>query len=170
VVGGLTLCEGAFGALLSTTDHQRLRALIAASTILLTLVLALLWIPRFGLMGALAAHATSRLLLMLVLVAGTRLALGLHLPWRELSRLAAAAVLAALPAVGLALLTADPWLRFAAGVLYALLFIGFGLLLRAWRSEDADTLQEALARLPRLQTHIGPWLQRWGQRMREREA
>lgn len=170
VVGGLTLSEGAFGALLSTTDHQRLRALIAASSILLTLVLALLWIPRFGLMGALAAHATSRLLLMAVLVLGTRMALGLRLPWRELSRLAAAAVLAALPAVALALSTTDPWLRFAAGVLYALLFIGIGLLLRAWRSEDADTLQEALARLPRLQTRIGPWLQAWGQRMREREA
>lgn len=170
VIGGLTLSEGAFGALLSTTDHQRLRALIAASSIALTIGLALWWIPAYGLMGALAAHAASRLLLMAVLVLGTRIALGLRLPWRELSRLAVAGVLAALPAVAIALHTTDPWLRFAAGVLYAALFVGLGLLLRAWRSEDADTLHEALARIPRLQTRLGPPLQRWSQRMREREA
>lgn len=170
IVGGLTLSEGAFGALLSTTDHQRLRALIAASSIALTIGLALWWIPHHGLMGAVAAHAASRLLLMCVLVLGARLALGLRLPWRELSRLALAAALAAVPVVAIALHTADPWLRFAAGVLYALLFMGLGLLLRAWRSEDADTLHEALTRLPRLRTRLGPWLQGWSRRMREREA
>jgi O-antigen/teichoic acid export membrane protein len=170
IVGGLSLSEGAFGALLSTTDHQRLRALIAASSILLTIGLALWWIPLYGLMGALAAHAASRMLLMLVLVTGSRIALGLRLPWRELSRLALAALLAAAPALAIALNTADPWLRFAAGVLYALLFLGLTLLLRAWRSEDADTLYEALGRLPRARALLGPRLQRWSQRMREREA
>lgn len=170
IVGGLSLSEGAFGALLSTTDHQRLRALIAASSILLTIGLALWWIPLYGLMGALAAHAASRALLMLVLVSGSRIALGLRLPWRELSRLALAALVATAPALAIALYTDDPWLRFGAGVLYALLFLALTLLLRAWRSEDADTLHEALARIPRLQTRLGPPLQRWSQRMREREA
>jgi O-antigen/teichoic acid export membrane protein len=170
IVGGLSLSEGAFGALLSTTDHQRLRALIAASSILITIGLALWWIPLYGLMGALAAHAASRMLLMLVLVTGSRIALGLRLPWRQLSRLALAALLAAAPALAIALYTDDPWLRFGAGVLYALLFLALTLLVRAWRSEDADTLHEALARLPRLQSRLGPGLQRWSQRMREREA
>ncbi len=170
IVGGLSLSEGAFGALLSTTDHQRLRALIAASSILLTIGLALWWIPLYGLMGALAAHAASRMLLMLVLVTGSRIALGLRLPWRQLSRLALAALLAAAPALAIALYTDDPWLRFGAGVLYALLFLALTLLVRAWRSEDADTLHEALARLPRLQSRLGPGLQRWSQRMRERGA
>lgn len=168
VVGGLSLSEGAFGALLSTTDHQRLRALIAASSIALTVGLALWWIPLHGLMGAVAAHAASRLLLMCVLVLGSRIALGLRLPWRELSRLALAGVLAALPAVAIALQTSDPWLRFAAGVLYALLFMGLSVLLRAWRSEDADTLHEALGRSPRLQSIVGPWLQRWSRRLQVR--
>jgi O-antigen/teichoic acid export membrane protein len=170
IVGGLSLSEGAFGALLSTTDHQRLRALIAASSILLTIGLALWWIPLYGLMGALAAHAASRMLLMLVLVTGSRIALGLRLPWRQLSRLALAALLATAPALAIALNTADPWLRFGAGVLYALLFLGLTLLLRAWRSEDADTLYEALGRLPRARAMLGPLLQGWSQRMREREA
>lgn len=170
IVGGLSLSEGAFGALLSTTDHQRLRALIAASSILLTIGLALWWIPLYGLMGALAAHAASRMLLMLVLVTGSRIALGLRLPWRQLSRLALAALLATTPALAIALNTADPWLRFGAGVLYALLFLGLTLLLRAWRSEDADTLYEALGRLPRARAMLGPLLQGWSQRMREREA
>ncbi len=170
IVGGLSLSEGAFGALLSTTDHQRLRALIAATSILLTIGLALWWIPQYGLMGAVAAHAASRLLLMGVLVLGSRLALGLRLPWRELSRLALAALLAALPVVAIALHTSDPWLRFGAGVLYAVVFVSATLLLRAWRSEDAETLYEALARLPRLRALLGPRLQRWSQRMREREA
>lgn len=166
IIGGLTLTEGAFGALLSTTDHQRLRAFFATASIVITAAFAVVLVPQYGLIGALWAHVASRLIVMVLLVLGVRRLLQIRLPWRELLRLLLAALLAVAPALSIALLWPDPWLRFAAGVLYALLYIALSLLLRGFQSADIETLQEALQRKPRLQARLGPLLHRLAARLR----
>jgi peptidoglycan biosynthesis protein MviN/MurJ (putative lipid II flippase) len=123
-------------------------------------------VPEYGLMGALWAHVASRLIVLVLLVLGVRQLLRVSLPWRELLRLLLAALLAAAPALTIALLWPDPWSRFGAGVLYALLYIALSLLLRGFQSDDIETLQEALQRKPRLQARLGPLLHALAARLR----
>src|SRR5690606_38965047 len=67
LVGGLTLSESAFGALLSTTDHQKLRAGVSVLSLIISMVTCVALVPRFGLLGAVAAHAITRGLVLLVM-------------------------------------------------------------------------------------------------------
>ena len=150
VVGGLTLGEAGFGAMLSTTDNQKLRVGFVLFSLLVTAVLAFSLVPRYGLPGAVAAHATSRLLVFAITWAGITRLLSLRMPWRELSRLLAAAALALIPSLALALLLPGTWGGIVAAVAYALLYLALSVGCRAWRSEDTGMLLRFVERYPRL--------------------
>ena len=160
VVGGVTLGEASFGALLSTTDNQKLRVGFVVLSLLVTASLAFYLVPRYGLMGAVAAHAASSLLVFAITWVGITRLLALRMPWRELSRLALAAVLALVPAATLARLLPDAWSGFAAAFVYVLLYLVFTIACRAWSSEDASLLAGLAARHPRLAGAIGHWAAR----------
>lgn len=161
LVGGLTLGEGALGALLSTTDNQRLRAGFAALSIVVTAVAAIALVPRFGLAGAVAAHALSRSLVFAVTLATIVRLMDVRLPWQSLRRLFAAAMLAAMPALALQLAWPGMWAGAAAGLVYATALLSATVLLRAWRADDAEHLIAVLERFPRLQARLQAPLRRW---------
>ncbi|GEM_PF-298862 len=161
VVGGLTLSDGAFGALLSTTDNQRLRAGFSFLSIALGTIAAAALIPTYGLMGAVVAHALSRLLVFAITLVGIVRIMRLRLPWREIGLLCASA--AAAGAIAAAMVFAAPglWTSVAAGVAYVLAYVGGTVLLRAWRCGDAETLLGLLDRLPRVFGRLRPRIERW---------
>jgi O-antigen/teichoic acid export membrane protein len=161
VVGGLTLSDGAFGALLSTTDNQRLRAGFSFISIVFGALAAVLLIPRYGLMGAIMAYAISHLLVFAITLAGIVRIMSLHLPWRELGRLLFAALIATL--VALAMMTVLPslWTSFAAGVVYAIVYVGGTVLLHAWKGNDAEQLLTLMQRMPRLFDRLQRRVERW---------
>jgi len=64
VVAGVTMTEGVIGALLSTTDNQKLRAAFATVSLATSIIAAFILIPRYGLMGAVIAHGLSRIALL----------------------------------------------------------------------------------------------------------
>lgn len=169
VVGGLTLADGAFGALLSTTDHQRLRAGIAVFAVACSAAAAFALVPRYGLDGAIAAHAVSRLTVYVVLVAGIVRATAVRLPWRELAMLLAAAAGAAVLA-GI-FLWIDPGLpmQAIAGIIYGLAFCAFTMALNAWQQHDIAHLRALAARLPALAAHLDPLLEQWQGRLPVRQ-
>lgn len=161
LVGGLTLGEGALGALLSTTDNQRLRAGFATLSILVTAVAAIALVPRFGLAGAVAAHALSRSIVFAITLATIVRVMDVRLPWQLLRRLFAAAALAAFPALALQLVWPGMWGGAVAGMVYAVLLLAASVLLHAWSADDAENLLAVLERFPRLHARLQSPLRRW---------
>ncbi len=161
IVGGLTLSEGAFGALLSTTDNQRVRALFASLSIVFTAVAAFALIPRYGLYGAVAAHAISRVLVFVFTLTGIVRIMDLRLPWREIGLLFAAALIAAGVAAALVFAVPGLWTEFAAGILYALVYLVLTLRFRAWKRDDASEILMVAERFPRLLGRVVPGVKRW---------
>lgn len=158
VVGGLTLAEGAFNALLSTTDNQKLRVGFVGLSLVVTAMMAVLLVPRYGLMGAVAAHACSRVLVFAAIGFGITRMMHMRLPWHELARLLAAALVAA--GTGLVVLSVLPsrWAGIAAAVVYAVTLIACTVAFGAWREQDLRELGIFTARYPHLHSAVRPFL------------
>jgi O-antigen/teichoic acid export membrane protein len=144
VVGGLGLTNGAFGALLSTTDHQGMRALVACLSLLISLVCAMSLVPAFGLAGALASNAIATLAVLALIALLVHRKLDIRLPWRDCGRLALAAAAGAV--AGGACIVAWPTTAggFFAGLAFAAAYLPATVALRFWRAED----RALLSRLP----------------------
>lgn len=162
LVGGLTVSEGAFGALLAVTDNQKLRVGFVVLSLLVTALLAVALVPRYGLMGAVAAHAASRLLVFALTWVGISRLMALRMPWRELLRLAASAAMAAVAATALARVLPPAWSGIAAAIVYALAYLAGSVVLGAWRSEDTVVLSGVARRFPRIAASAGHWKARLG--------
>lgn len=170
VVGGLTLSDGAFGALLSTTDNQRLRAGFSFASILLGALAAFALIPKYGLTGAIVAHAISRLVVFAVTLIGIVRIMKLQLPWRELSRLILAALVASVIPLAMMLTRPGFWTSIVAGLLFAVVYLGSTVLLRAWKGEDADQFLGLAQRMPRVFGSLHPRMKQWAARLPRSDA
>ena len=164
VVAGITLSQGAFGALLSTTDNQRIRAYVAVLSVGLSVIAAVLLIPRFGLTGAVAAHAASSAVIFVLIGVGIVKVFKVSLPWRELLRLCLAAAVAAAVAAGCWWVDAGLVMQFVAGLLYAVVYIGATFVFRAWKPEDVEQLMPLVERFPKLLGRALPSLLGWMRR------
>lgn len=165
LIGGLTLAEGAFGALLSTTDNQKLRAWFAFFSAVVTSVFAVALVPKYGLAGAVIAHAVSRMLVFAAAMISISRAMSLQLPLRELGLLLLSAGIAA--AVSGAVFFASPnmWVHLLAGIVYAVVFVAATVLLRAWKGKDALQLLAVMERFPRAYAALCPHVQAWARRL-----
>lgn len=161
LAGGLTLAESAFGAVLSTTDHQKLRAGVSILALVFSAATAGILVPIYGLTGAVAAHAISRVLVLIIMGAGLVRMLHVTFPVRELLRLMASAIGAALLVTPLLWISASPWMQFFGGIVYLVSFIAATILLRAWQSKDGQLLLSLAQGKPRYFGRITPWLERW---------
>lgn len=161
LVGGFTLADGAFGALLTITDHQRLRAAFSVFSVVISAITAFSLVPSFGLNGAIASHALSRLIVYSALVLGTVRTLSMPLPWRQLGKLHLAAAIAAALVAPCVLLLPGLIVRLLAGGAYAILFIAATIVLHTWQERDVAQLQALAARYPRVDRWIRPALGRW---------
>jgi O-antigen/teichoic acid export membrane protein len=146
LVSGLTLGEGAFGALLSTTDRQRSRALLVTLQVVVTVALAALLIPRYGFVGALGAHAASRLFSFMCTYYVIGKLCTAKTPLQQWLRLSLAAVLAALVSSSCKLLLHGPIGDLLAAVVYGLLLVSLSVLLRYWTRADFAVLAQSLHR------------------------
>lgn len=150
LVGGLALPEGAIASLLATSDHQYVRVVLSAGYFLITLVLAILFIPAFGFEGALAAHATARMTGFVVSVVIISRLLQFHLPYIELLRMVAAAGVGLLLALGVLLVSDSLQAHVVAGLAYCAGCIAGSLMFRVWTTSDVSTFQVVSNRLPTL--------------------
>jgi O-antigen/teichoic acid export membrane protein len=160
LVSGLTLAESSFGALLSTTDRQRSRALLVAVQIVITVLFAAVLIPRYGFIGAIAAHAISRLLGFTLMFVWVSRMYSAQPPIRQLLRLLLAAGLAAAAAWGC--VTLIPGLiGYALGaVLYVALLMPFTLFARCWTAADFALVARLLERYAPGATRVRHWTAR----------
>lgn len=159
LVGGFTMTEAAFSSLLSTTDHQKLRAFIAMFWIAVVAAACTLLIPRYGFTGALAAHAVSRVVVFIVTVGGLVTMMKIPLPWRELGRM----ILTALGALVLpgAVLWIWPGLvsQFIAGGLFGLGCLLLSVWFRVWTTRDVSVVHAVAERIQPLR-RLARWLEK----------
>jgi O-antigen/teichoic acid export membrane protein len=146
LVSGLTLGESSFGALLSTTDRQRSRAVLVAVQIVITVLFAAVLIPPYGLIGAIVAHAASRLLGFALMFGWVSRMYSAKPPIRLLLRLLLAAGLAAAAAWGCIALIHGLIGYALAALVYVLLLMPFSLFARCWTPADFAVVARLLER------------------------
>jgi O-antigen/teichoic acid export membrane protein len=157
LISGLAMTEGAFGARLSTTDHQRARALIVSIVAGSSALLAFLLVPAYGLKGALISLAVSRGAGVATVWIYTIVSLNVRLPYWQLATVSLLAALSALPAWLLVWAAPAAWhagvllgIRLAAGLLFAGLFLTATIVFRCWNQTDLAVAARLLARIPGL--------------------
>jgi O-antigen/teichoic acid export membrane protein len=163
IVGGLTLPEGALGALLSTTDHQKLRAGIVAMSLVISATSAIVLVSHYGLNGALWSVAVTRFLILFVTAATIHKLLGARFPVNEIVRQLAAAAIAGALCAGMLYLSNGPLMQVLSGFVYLLAFLASTVWLKAWTRQDAELALALAERRPALQLRLAPWLRKWAQ-------
>lgn len=163
VVGGLTLPEGAFGALMSTTDNQKLRAGIASLSVVISAMAAFALVPKFGLTGALISHASTRIVIFLITAIWIKKSLNVTFPISHITRLCLAATIAGLASWLLMPSHPSVMTQIGVGFAYILILLGGTIVLKAWKTKDADMALILAAKKPKLFGAITPWLTRWSQ-------
>ena len=161
VAGGIILSYGAFGALLSTTDNQRIRAYSAVVALVICFVVAFLLVPRYGLLGAAAANAVSSIIIFLMIGFGVIKMFKVVMPWSELGRLILAASIAAGIAGSLFLVSVSLFAQFMCGVAYSLILLIGSIAFKAWRSADAEQLMPLAKRFPGTLGVLVPLVMKW---------
>lgn len=164
VVGGLTLSEGAFGAMLSTTNNQRGRFTLSATALFLSAAAAIALVPRYGLTGAIVAHASSRLLIFLVFGALIVRQQAIRLPYGSLLRVLLASVVALTVAWPLAWRMSSLVGDMAAGIVYAVVLIVATALLKVWHKNDLGMALTVADRYPAITGWARPLLLAWQSR------
>lgn len=164
VIAGVTLSQSAFGALLSTTDHQRVRAGVAVGSVLISAIAAFALVPKFGLAGAVLSFAISSLLIYVAVCVGIVKVFSVSLPWHELGRLGLAATVASFAAATLWWFSNSLVTQFIAGLVFAAIYLTGTVLFRAWRADDYVQLRPLARRFPRLAARPLAALEKWAQR------
>lgn len=170
VVGGVVLVEAAFGAVLTTTDNQKLRATAALMSVTVSVGFAFALVPTMGLWGAVIATSLSKLLVTLFVGYAVVRKLEMRLPWRYLARLSLAG------GVAFAVLTPILWfshallVQFLVGGMFVPLFIAGTVVLGGWQAKDAGLLISLCEKRPNKLGRLLPHLQRWQARLLAREA
>ncbi len=161
LVAAATVSEGAFGALLTTTDRQTVRATIALGSIALSAVTAFTLVPRFGLEGAVTSAVIARLLYFATLIVVIGRGWKISWPLGRMARLALGALLALVVALPGSVLLRNPWVDLVDGGLYAVAFLVMSIKVGAWSAEDATMALKLLERIPRIPKHWTRAIERW---------
>lgn len=149
LIGGLTLTEGAFGALLSTTDNQKLWAQISMLSIVVSVVTASALVPLYGLHGAVISHAVTRITILLLMMWRIRTVMhDIKLPIRALGKLLLSATASAALVSPILLWSHAPAVEFTCGAIFALTYIPITFLFGAWTAQDMSDLRPVFAKLP----------------------
>ncbi len=150
LVGGLTLFDGGLGAALTTTDNQKQRALAMAAYVVVTAIAAFILIPLHGLLGALAAHMISRIVVCLIVLLLVTRSLKLQLPGGQILRLFLAAGVGTLAAAAVLMVDRGNVGQFIAGIAFAAVYAPATVLMRAWNEQDLVVARTIAARVPLL--------------------
>jgi O-antigen/teichoic acid export membrane protein len=161
LVGAATASEGAFGALLTTTDRQTVRATIALGSIVVSATTAFTLVPRFGLEGAVASAIISRALYFATLIVVIARGWKVSWPVARMARLALAAAMALVLAVPASVMLRNPWVDAIDAGVYAVAFLVLSVKLGAWSAEDATMALRLLERIPRIPSRWTRAIERW---------
>ena len=150
VLGGLTLTEGVFAALLSVLDKQRNRVFINVACIAFTLPVSWFLIRDHGLAGAVWSYAINRCAVFLVSVVSVTWLSRMSPPWAALGRQTGLALGACILPAGLVWMHPGLVAGVLACALFAVSFIWSAARCDIWSAEERRRLVALFARVPPL--------------------
>ena len=136
------------------TDNQNVRVGAATIYIVVTAIAAILLVPKYGLLGAVAAHAMSRTIGCLMVATIVVRTLKVRLPFAQILRLFLAALFGAIAAGGVLLINRGILAQAIAAVAFASVYLVATLLLGAWHESDLRTMSSIAARVPMLRNVV----------------
>lgn len=160
LVGGITLTEGAFGSLLSTTDNQKLRAQISILSVIVSVIASVSLVPVYGLQGAVVSHAVTRISIVLLMAWKISTVMDVSLPIFGLTRLILAATVSAASIAPILWMNHSPSVQFACGLLFVIAFLPLSVIFKAWTAEDISHAHPLTSKLPAV---VQAWLNRHAQ-------
>lgn len=170
VVGGVVLVEAAFGAVLTTTDNQRLRATAAMISVAFSVGFAFAMVPIYGLWGAVWATSLSKLLVTFFVAWVVVRKLEMQLPWRHLLGLLLAGLGAASIQIPLLYLDDGLLMQFICGGLFVPIAVVLSAWFGAWRAKDIRLLVSILERRDtNIARHFTRLLTNWLRRLERQE-
>ena len=161
VMAGLTISQSAFGALLSTTDNQRIRAGVVVASVVISAAAAFLLVPRYGLQGAVLSQALSSGIIFLVVTLGIVKVFAVKLPWAQLGRKFLAACFAGAVAGALLWTSQSVVVQLLSGLVYAIVYITATLIFGAWQRSDFEQLRPLATRYPGFIGWLLRRMERW---------
>jgi len=161
---GVSMSDGLTGTLLTSTGQQRIRAWILFGNLAVAAALAIVLVPRYGLIGATLSYVTSKLLNSSVVGAIALRSTGSRLPVARLLRLLAAALIAGATALAMLALLRDTLGWIIAGLVYAAVLLPASILLRSWTLQDVDLALQLAGKIPYLGYWARPLCEIWRRR------
>jgi O-antigen/teichoic acid export membrane protein len=153
---GILLANGAFSALLASSDHQRFRVGVMLFSLAISWTVAIALIPKYGMFGAAYAQMISAVLYTIVIVIGIQKSVGLVLPWGALAKQYAVALAAGgISMLVLAFGGTGTVAEIAAGILYAVLYLVLSIATGVWRDDEKKHIADLMRRYPYLDRFAG---------------
>ena len=153
MIAGLTSVSAALYAYQTSTEKQADRVAVAIITIIGNLIFAIALIPRFGLNGALASLAATRVLNLFATWIYVRRSLSNPLPLGVMGRQTIAMLIGLVPELVLRQTVAGPYLFILSFALFLLIFMLCSVILRTWKPLDFDL---CISILNKVGVHGGP--------------
>lgn len=160
LLSSLALLDNPVSSLLLILDNQRIRTVRAVAVMVVSAASSLVLIPRFGLMGAVAASGVNAVIIIGGYSVYAYRMIGFRLPWRAMLGILAAACVAGAMDVALLKVSDAYWMHWLGGVAYLLLFWWLTVMFNVWSAKDLALLISILSRKPALFSVLLPWLQR----------
>lgn len=163
IIRGFTLSSAAFGALLSITDNQRLRAGESFFAVITSAAAAMWLVPKYGLTGAVLAHMLSTIAVFMYVFISVNVVLKMPLPYSDVIRITTSSLCAIAICLGLLSVGGNhnsPLHLILAGILYIPLYLAGTLVFKAWNQYDLGILGNLGNRIPafkRLAFLLAPW-------------
>jgi len=160
VFSGFFLIETPFSAALATLDDHRFRTFLTLLFFGLSACLALTLVPRYGLLGAVAANGMTRFTTFLLCSLWVKRSLALKLPWLDAMRTLTAVTLAMALALLMRWLIDGVIMQWVSGLVYAVALTAMTLMLGLWKPKDIHLLLKITQRFPVIGKLLGPLLRK----------
>lgn len=147
-ISGMAMSGAAVGAYLSTTNNQRLRVKFAATVITCNIILAVILVPKLGLVGAVISIGVSALIGLILGFQWVVRNLGATIPFGRYFRIILSGVLAILIVYGPVYYYDDLLISFFAFFLYAFLYLILSIRLNCWLQADYALISSFVVKLP----------------------
>jgi O-antigen/teichoic acid export membrane protein len=161
LLAGVLLFENPFSSTLLIMDDQRVRTALSVGFFALSAIAAVILVPTYGLMGAVAANGVSKFITAGICATYVSRHIAFSPPWKDLRRITLSAAVAALVSFGILQWSSHLAMQWLAGLTYALTFIGTASKLGIWKRHDIGLMLSLAQRKPGLFTRWIPVLQRW---------
>lgn len=160
VISGIFLIETPFSSVLATLDDHRFRTSLSFLYFGLSAAFAILLVPPYGIMGAIAANAVTRLCTFLMCSIWVTRRQQLTIPWMDMVRALLAIAGSMALAIGLNHLVGGTLIQWLAGLLYAVSLPCLMFFTGVWKPKDIELLLKVTQRLPTLAKWLAPLLKR----------